>query len=184
MLQRLALYFETSARKKIQSRSTVVKLSRSRSLFEALKTLRFKKYVSKSKKFRERLKSINFHHKMAIIRCSFIDTFKTKGCVYTFAALDSLIKPLFHSFEFACESSAIKSHLLLTASKRALSKAMSEGINRAFRVHNPAVMPISEIRREVVMSWQSVASLDSWLDLRFSIPARMENQESKTSYRE
>lgn len=38
--------------------------SQSRFLFEALKTLRFKKCVSKSKKFRERLKSINFHHNM------------------------------------------------------------------------------------------------------------------------
>ena len=81
MLQRLALYFETSARKKIHSQSTVIKMSRSRSFFEALKTLHFKKYVSKSKKFCERLKSINFHHNMAIIHCSFIDTFITKGCV-------------------------------------------------------------------------------------------------------
>ena len=62
--QRLALYFENFARKKILSRSTVVEISRSRSLFEALKTLGFKKFISKSKKFRERRKSINFHHNM------------------------------------------------------------------------------------------------------------------------
>ena len=64
MLQRLALNFKTSARKKIQSRSTVVEISRSRSLFEALKTLLFEKYVPKSKKFCERLKSINFYRDM------------------------------------------------------------------------------------------------------------------------
>ena len=64
MLQRLALYFETSARKKIESRPTVVEISRSRSLFEALKILLFEKYVSKSKKFCERLKSINFYRNM------------------------------------------------------------------------------------------------------------------------
>ena len=62
--QRLPLYFKNFARKKIQSKSTVVEISRSRSPFEALKTLRFKKCVSKSKKFRERLKSINFDHNM------------------------------------------------------------------------------------------------------------------------
>ena len=39
ILQQLALYFETFARKTMQSWSTVVKISRSRSLFEALKTL-------------------------------------------------------------------------------------------------------------------------------------------------
>ena len=44
MLQRLALYFETSARKKIQSRSTVVEISRSRPLFEALKPIHKEKF--------------------------------------------------------------------------------------------------------------------------------------------
>lgn len=58
--QWLALYFK----KKVQSWSTVVEISHSRSLFKALKTLRFKKYICKSKKFPERLKSINFHHNM------------------------------------------------------------------------------------------------------------------------
>ena len=45
-IQWLALYFKTSARKKIQSWSTVVEISHSRSLFEALKSLLFEKYVS------------------------------------------------------------------------------------------------------------------------------------------
>ena len=43
ILQRLTLYLETSPRNKIQSRSTVVEISRSRSLFEDLKTLLFEK---------------------------------------------------------------------------------------------------------------------------------------------
>lgn len=56
------MYFANFARKKkIQSLSAVVKISRSRFLFEALKTLCFERYESKSKKFRERLKSLNFH---------------------------------------------------------------------------------------------------------------------------
>ena len=34
------------------------------------------------------------------------------------------------------------------------------------------------------VSWQSIASLDSRLNSRFSIPAWIENRESKTTYRE
>ena len=87
----------------------------------------FEKYISKLKKFWKRLKSINFHHNMWIILCSFIDAFRTRGYVYIFAAQDSLIKPFFHSFELVSESCAIKSHLILTESKWVLSKGMSEG---------------------------------------------------------
>ena len=35
-----------------------------------------------------------------------------------------------------------------------------------------------------IVSWQSIASLDSGLDSRFSIPARIENPESRANYRE
>ena len=35
-----------------------------------------------------------------------------------------------------------------------------------------------------IVSWQSIASLDSWLDSWFSIPAQIENPESRTNYRE
>ena len=92
-----------------------------------------KKYVSKLKRFCERLKSINFHHNMCNSSLQFY-WHLTKGYVYTVAAQDSIIKPLFHSFEFASESFAVKSQLILTEVKWVLSKGMSEGINWAFRV--------------------------------------------------
>jgi len=47
-----ATQFETVARrKKVESRPTVIKISRSRALFEALKMLRFNKYICKLKVF-------------------------------------------------------------------------------------------------------------------------------------
>ena len=57
----VAFFVLRKLREKKNSVSAVVEISRSRSLFEAFKTLRFERYESKSKKFRGKLKSLNFH---------------------------------------------------------------------------------------------------------------------------
>ena len=57
----------------------------------------------------------------AIILCSFIDTFATKGYAHTFAAQGSLIELLFHPFVLASGSSSKRSHLFSTESNRKFS---------------------------------------------------------------
>ena len=44
--------------------------------------------------------------------------------------------------------------------------------------------PFKQLQYHSKVSWQSVASLHSRCNLRFSIPVRIENQESRTSYQE
>ena len=44
--------------------------------------------------------------------------------------------------------------------------------------------PFKQLQYGSKESWQSVASLDSWCNSQFSIPAQTKNQESRTSYRE
>ena len=64
-----------------------------------------------------------------------------------------LINLLFHSFEFSSEYSTIKSHLILTKSKRVLSRGISKGMIEPSEYKIQRLCPFLSLnRREVVMS--------------------------------
>ena len=59
------------------------------------------------------------------------------------------------------------------------------GVMRYFKSHLDSLLCllVLELQYRSKVSWQSVASLDSWLDSRFSIPARIENKLSRIASR-
>ena len=59
------------------------------------------------------------------------------------------------------------------------------GVMRYFKSHLDSLLCllVLELQYGSKVSWQSVASLDSWLDSRFSIPARIENKLSRIASR-